>query len=520
MHPEIKINIITNFKWMIIFMCSLFTGFSSEASGSFRVKIATKNISINSSPFYMSTLDFPLAEGIFSSLISMTQRFELKPNIVKYWEIENQKGKNSVILELRDDMFFHNGRQAIAEDLEFSIVRGMLKNSDAKIRPALSFIEGASNIESETVYRAGMCSGIKILSKFRVKITLSTPNPSLIFHLTAASTSLVPKEEFSDGLHKWKKHPVGAGPYAFNSVSDDGKTIVLKKFSNYFAAKKDSPEYIELINTDDISSTDLTTPLAGRPDLGDLKWKKVSSSKGMIYSVRHFVLNDSDESAKALRALINSAIDKKLLHSHLHDKDFTEVDQFLPPHYWPQIQANKRETSFDELKKNYIQKHGKIPEIVILMIRMVDERSPSKILARQVLKQLQNRGLPAVGAEVSNPYAAQKDGKHYVLVGFSGFQFADPDALSFYFDNKADIFRAETEGLAKIRELLKKGRTLLSRAERAQVYSEILAKINSEEIAFPLFHAPESVFVKGDYLDASSIFADSYQFQYENFRRP
>jgi oligopeptide transport system substrate-binding protein len=495
---------------------SVFDTSSAIAANGFTLKVATRNISRDASPFYLSSADFPLAEAVFAPLIIMTNQFELKPNVITSWETESTNGKNSVLLELRPDVYFHNGRLATAEDLEFSLVRGMLKDADPKIRPTLSFIEGAEEIKGETTFRKGMCRGIQILDKLRIKVTLSTPNPSLIFHLTASPTSIVPREEFSDGLRKWKKFPVGTGPYAVQEVLPN--KYILRRFDRYFSPKKDSPEQIELINTSDLSSVDITTPLVNPSNPQLDSWQKVNSAKGMIYSIRHFVLHTEDHKGKALRKLINAAVDKKSLATHL-DSDFIEANQYLPPHYWPQIEPSKGE-NFEALKSEYESQHGKIPEIDVLLLRMFGEETPAKILARQVLLQLQNKGLPAKGVDVDNPYSARDDGKHYVLVAFGGFPFADPDALSFYFDNSTDILRAETQAIGKIRFLLKKGRTLTSRAERAAVYAEVLQTINDEGIAHPLFHSTERVFVRKKAINPSSVYSESYQFQYESFRKP
>lgn len=199
---------------------------------------------------------------VLGQLLYATDSYTVEPGMLKSsrWNFR----EHCYELELRDDVVFHNGRKATAEDLEFSMTRGLFSKKYSWVRVFLSNIEGIQSITPGEKYRSKAVSGIQITGPRTLKVKLAEPNPAFLLSLGRATFALVPKEELQDDLYTWKRYPVGAGPYKVVAADQEQGTVSVIKVKADFKG----PEQIEFRSNgaganDDLVlvSADDSTPL-------------------------------------------------------------------------------------------------------------------------------------------------------------------------------------------------------------------------------------------------------------------
>jgi len=76
-------------------------------------------------------------------------------------------------------------------------------------------------------------SGIKVLDKYTLQITLKHLDVLFLFKLAEPGASVIPKEVYEEmGAAEFSKHPVGAGP--FKIASWKGNDITIEAFKDYY----------------------------------------------------------------------------------------------------------------------------------------------------------------------------------------------------------------------------------------------------------------------------------------------
>lgn len=200
-------------------------------SEEFIVKIGVNSINEQISPYKIFSSDYEIVRALFAPLLkASTTLTELLPNIIQGWSFNELKNEYT-----QDYIYFHNGRNVIAKDLEFSMVRGMLQGARRTFSQLLCCIDGYDDICHMRNYYFGMCKGITVCSKYTLKVKLKKPNFIFLKYFTRSCMSIVPIEEFhKNGLWTWKRYPVGIGAYKFDYLDFNRHYLILKKFDQYF----------------------------------------------------------------------------------------------------------------------------------------------------------------------------------------------------------------------------------------------------------------------------------------------
>ena len=129
---------------------------------------------------------------------------------------------------LRPGLAFHNGREATADDLVFTLSHIL----------ACPF-----ETPDKTLLRNVAAGGLAAADRLTATVTLKEPEPSFDLLIKDSFFSLVPREELrpsgsglrgpspNSGSHlSWKRHPVGAGPYRIVRTSEGGAAVELEAF--------------------------------------------------------------------------------------------------------------------------------------------------------------------------------------------------------------------------------------------------------------------------------------------------
>ncbi|MDR2569245.1 MAG: ABC transporter substrate-binding protein [Oscillospiraceae bacterium] len=155
---------------------------------------------------------------IFQTLVYLDGG-KIVPGLATSWDFVDPQ---TLILQLREGVKFHNGNILTAEDVVFSINRAS----------ASSHVAAVTDMIDEAI----------ALGDYEVQITTQFPFAPLLSHLTHTATSIVNKEEVERiGDDEHGLNPVGTGPFMFdNQVAGDRYELV--RFDDFNSVVPGLPE--------------------------------------------------------------------------------------------------------------------------------------------------------------------------------------------------------------------------------------------------------------------------------------
>lgn len=132
---------------------------------------------------------------------------ELATNVV--WQNEE---KTVILIELRDDVTFHNGEKLTAEDVKASLDRA---------------------ISDESIHKTNLSEvdRIEIVDDYSIKVFFKKFGAGFLDYIP--KIAIYPKSIIENDVESLKTNPIGCGPFEFVEWQR-GYKIVLKKFDNYF----------------------------------------------------------------------------------------------------------------------------------------------------------------------------------------------------------------------------------------------------------------------------------------------
>lgn len=155
---------------------------------------------------------------VFDGLVEFDPAdLSVRPSLAATWETEEQGRR--FVFRLREDARFHDGRRVTADDVVFSFERILSSKVKSPRRWVLRPIEGSDAYWDGSAERV---TGLQAVDERTIAIALTKPFAPFLSHLSLEAASIVPRGTFDP------RHPVGAGPFAFESWSP-GERIVLKR---------------------------------------------------------------------------------------------------------------------------------------------------------------------------------------------------------------------------------------------------------------------------------------------------
>lgn len=141
----------------------------------------------------------------------------------------------SYTFKIREGAKFHDGSDVTAEDVKFSLERILDESVGATFRlDFLSMLDRCEVVDAKTV-----------------RIILKEPCAPFIDYLTLPESVIVSKAWCEKNGNDLNGHPMGAGPYVFESW-DKGREVVLKAFKDFYKpGKPESPSIVFVVTPDD-----------------------------------------------------------------------------------------------------------------------------------------------------------------------------------------------------------------------------------------------------------------------------
>ncbi|HUP20729.1 MAG TPA: ABC transporter substrate-binding protein [Gemmatimonadota bacterium] len=141
---------------------------------------------------------------------------EVQPNLAREWEISEDG--TVYTFQLRDDVYFHNGRRMSAEDVRYSLERVLRPESASPLTWVLDFVAGSDDLLEG---RASGLSGVRVVDPITVEITLERPFAPFLKLMAMPAVHVVPREEIEAKGDRFSEAPVGTGPWVFESWAHD-----------------------------------------------------------------------------------------------------------------------------------------------------------------------------------------------------------------------------------------------------------------------------------------------------------
>ncbi len=164
---------------------------------------------------------------IFSGLVRFNDEMEIAPDIAQDWDISDDG--RTYIFYLRDDVFFHSGRQVKAEDFKYSWERACKPATGSQTAATyLGDIVGAREVlagERKNI------SGIEVVDDHILRVTINEPKSYFLYKLTYATAFVVNKNNVETGGNWWR-NPDGTGPFKLKQWNESS-LLVLERNDYY-----------------------------------------------------------------------------------------------------------------------------------------------------------------------------------------------------------------------------------------------------------------------------------------------
>ncbi|WP_158999305.1 ABC transporter substrate-binding protein [Pigmentibacter ruber] len=243
------------------------------------------------------------------------------------------------IAKLKKGVYFHNGREVNAYDVEFSFTRPLIYLEGSNFaQTILDDIVGVNDAKKENIvyekidninYPSKGILGLKVIDKYNIQFELKRYNKRFFERISDGRLPIVPIEEFNETFTNWKLYPVGFGKYKVTKADFKKHEYFLQKAS----AEEKIPSYIKLIfgneNGGDIKM------LLGGPERGVSEnehviiFSNIYSNAGFLYNFQTPLGRNEN-----FRKAISLALDRYKIAEHSTFREMQAEDQMLPNSGW------------------------------------------------------------------------------------------------------------------------------------------------------------------------------------------
>jgi len=185
--------------------------------------VAAVNMPVSLDPVISNDGASALVNGqIYCTLVILDyDTMEILPSLAIAWDMPDAQTVN---MELRRDVMFHNGDPLTAHDVAFSL--GRAANS------------------AEAVHFAGMIDSVTVHDNYSFTIHLDIPFAPILRHLASPMMGIV---SANDSIRLYER-PIGTGPFMFFGHSDD--MVLLERNPYYWGSAPQVESLIFIIEGD------------------------------------------------------------------------------------------------------------------------------------------------------------------------------------------------------------------------------------------------------------------------------
>ena len=429
--------------------------------------VARKADANNLDPHFISNI--PSANYIYGkvyeSLVSRDKNAEYKATLATEWkQVDDLKWE----FKLREGVTFHDGAPFNAEAVKKTFERVL----DPKVASPR-----ASNFS--------MIKEVKVVDDKTVQFILEYPFAPLLSILASSEGSILSPKAIAEHADTLSKHPVGTGPFKFESWTP-GQDMTLAKNDSYWGEKPKVDKVVYKVVPED--TTRIAMVEAGEAHIGDqlpvteVERAQATPSMNMVRAeglgVEYIGFNVQKKPFDDVRVrqAVAHAIEKEAIVKGVYNNVGTEAVSSLSPKVIG-FNANLKDYSYDVNEAKALlaaagYSNGFKTSIV------TDDRKERMNVAEVIQSQLKGIGID-VEIKVME-YGAYLDftdkGEHAMFIGGWGNATGDGDY------NQYNVFHSSSKGSAgnlafynnpEVDKLIEEGRREKDSAKRNEIYAKL-----------------------------------------------
>ncbi len=301
-------------------------------------------------------VDKTLTSLIYSSITKYDKEGKIVYDLAKNIEIE--QGGKVYIVELRNDVKFHDGKKLTADDILFTVQT--IQNPDFK-SPLFIKWEGVK---------------VEKISDYKIKFTLKNPYPGFLETLTLP---ILPKHIWQDinyqnfPLSPYNFKPIGSGPYKFVSLKQNKEgfieNFVLEANKDYYSTLphiariefhffKDAPQLLSAAKSQEINSYSLELKEENLPGVKLFRFKTPRVFLLFFNQEKNDFLKNKNI-RKALAFLVNKEkIVQEVFKNEAEITNSPFLDNFFNLEVKEKISYNPQKTEEILKKEGFVKENG------------------------------------------------------------------------------------------------------------------------------------------------------------------
>ncbi len=422
---------------------------------------------------------------IFDTLITSNGDGTYSPSLATEWEYTDD---TTLLITLRDDVYFHNGEKMTADDVVFTIKRA------ATMPATLPYYKSFDEVNT------------KAIDDTHVEIKFKTPFAPALNYLASVKTNIVSKKAVEEmGDEKFARNPVGTGAFTFKEwVTGDHITCV--RNDNYWGEKPAYGTAVTRFITEDATRS-VELEAGGVDGIGDVfgdNATRLADTEGCHLigdpgvQLTYFVMYDQSENFKDVRvrqalamgvdmAQVVQAAYKgsaKAAESSMADKVMFYQSQGLYEYNPEKAKELLKEAGKEDLH---------LTLVIVDMQTAIDVAQMCQAMWSQigVTVEIEINDQPTVTERMNNKSI------DFTLVQLTAAT-GDPDHVYGQFNSDSGSIQASNN--ETFNRLLQEGRSELDAEKRGEIYGELQKYIHDEVLMIPIA-VPNMTFGVRDYVD-------------------
>ena len=449
-----------------------------------------------------------LLSQITEGLVGAGEGAAVRPVLATHWDI-SADGR-VYTFHLRKGVRFHNGRVLVADDVVYSI-RRTLHESSSGAWVFMNLVGAQEFARGETAELVGA----RRIDNLTVELELTEPLAFFLPMLCLSFAAIVPAEEIEgDEGARFKQHPIGTGP--FRLISCDARTgrVELERFDGYWEAEKPYVDYVTAEYDEDgealferLRGGELaflredSAARAGRL-ASDPDWRSCVILATQLHT--SFLAFDAEQKPfddLRMRRAVAHAIDRERLVEEAYGGMAVTASGPIPPGLMG-YDPDYRGLSYDpELARRLMNEAGYRRGLKLELWRAVSEQSASESAGTIICEQLGAVGIECEirVADTEELVRAAREGRARLAELRWYADYADPDNFTYMLFHSANRqSRWRTAHVPEIEQLSEKARTIVNRAERARIYTQLQQLIAEHALCAFLTHRRAAVIHRSD----------------------
>lgn len=445
---------------------------------------------------------------VMEGLVSAGEGAGVNPVLAERWDI-SADGR-VYTFHLRKGVRFHNGRVMVAGDLIYSIRRTLRESSSGSwvfmnLVGAQEFARG----DAEDL------PGARVVDDWTIELELTEALAFFLPMLCLSFASVVPREEIEpDGGTRFKQHPVGTGPFRLNACDTKTGRVELERFDGYWDGEKpyvdgitaeydeNGEELFERLRRGELAFLSENSAERAARLAADADWRSCVVLATQLHT--SFLAFDAEQEPfddVRMRRAVAHAIDRARLVKEAYGGMAVAASGPIPPGLMG-YDPDYRGLSYDpELARRLMKDAGYGRGLKMELWRAVSEQSASEAAGRIICEQLSAIGIECAirVADTEELVRAAREGRARLAELRWFADYADPDNFTYMLFHSANRqSRWRTAHVPEIEQLSEKARTMVNRAERARIYTQLQHLIAEHALCAFLTHRRAAVIHRSD----------------------